>query len=417
MPLSTPESTTTEAPRAQGRGQWSLVWEQFCQDRLAVGGLVLVGLLFLAAMAAPLIANDKPLLMVIEGRWSSPALRDLFRPPTGQELVLDRLYDLALCWSVTAVLLGLSLSGVLRALRTPPALRRRLLAAGGVVLAAVWLVPFILVTSPLDKSDYRSQVRELRNADRGWALFAPIPYDPLEQLTSAGPLCPPNRQHLMGTDSVSRDVLARILYGARVSLSVGFVGVGIYVLIGVLIGAVAAYYGRWVDIILSRCIEIVMCFPTFLLILTIVAFLEQRSILNIMVVIGLTGWTGVARLVRGEVLRQKELDYVSAARALGLSDARIIVRHVLPNSLAPVLVSATFGVAGAILTESGLSFLGLGVQMPTPSWGQLLNEARNGVDTYWWLTVWPGVLIFFAVTVYNLVGEGLRDALDPRLRT
>jgi len=149
----------------------------------------------------------------------------------------------------------------------------------------------------------------------------------------------------------------------------------------------------------------------------IVAFLEQRSILNIMVVIGLTSWTGVARLVRGEVLRQKEMDYVSAARALGLGDARIILRHVLPNAMAPVLVSATFGVAGAILTESGLSFLGLGVQMPTPSWGQLLNEAREGVGTYWWLTIWPGVMIFFAVTIYNLVGEGLRDALDPRLRT
>ncbi len=417
MPSSTPESTMNESRAYAGRSQWALVWDQFRQDRLAVIGLVLVVLLFLAATAAPLIANDKPLLLVDGGGWSSPALRGLFRPPTGQELVLDRLFDLALCWGLSALVLGLLLDGLLRLVQAAARRRRRVLACGGVLLAAGWLVPFLSYVSPLDKTDYRSQAQALRASGQGWALFAPVPYDPIEQLADVGPLTPPNRTHLMGTDSVSRDVFARMVYGARVSLSVGFVGVAIYVLIGVILGAIAGYYGRWIDVVLSRFIEIVMCFPTFLLILTIVAFLEQRSILNIMVVIGLTSWTGVARLVRGEVLRQKEMDYVSAARALGLGDARIIFRHVLPNALAPVLVSATFGVAGAILTESGLSFLGLGVQMPTPSWGQLLNEARDGVGTYWWLTVWPGVLIFFAVTIYNLVGEGLRDALDPRLRT
>jgi peptide/nickel transport system permease protein len=402
---------------APGRSQGALVWDQFCQNRLAVTGLVLVVLLFLAATAAPLIANDKPLLLLDGGSWSSPALRNLFRPPTGQELVLDRLYDFALCWGLTALALGGPLVGLLRGLRLSPAARRRGLRCGGALLALAWLVPFVSYVSPLDKADWRGQVRDLRQAGRGWALFAPVPYDPIEQIAAAGPLSAPTREHLMGTDSVSRDVLARMVYGARVSLSVGFVGVAIYVVIGVVLGAIAGYYGRWIDFVLSRFIEIVMCFPTFLLILTIVAFLEQRSILNLMVVIGLTSWTGVARLMRGEVLRQREMDYVSAARALGLSDARIIFRHVLPNALAPVLVSATFGVAGAILIESGLSFLGLGVQMPTPSWGQLLNEARDGVATYWWLTLWPGVLIFFSVTIYNLVGEGLRDALDPRLRT
>jgi len=417
MPSSTHVSTTTEAARPAGRSQWSVVWDQFCQDRLAVLGLGLVVLLFLGAIAAPLLANDKPLLLVEQGRWSSPALHGLFRPPTGQELVLDRLFDLTLCWSLTALALGLPLAGLLRLVGLARPRRRRLMGLGGLLLALAWAVPFVSHNAPLDKSDYRGRVAALRAAGEGWAVFAPVPYDPIEQLADVGPLSPPSRRHLMGTDSVSRDVLARMVYGARVSLSVGFVGVAIYVLIGVLLGAIAAYYGGWVDVVLSRCIEIVMCFPTFLLILTIVAFLEQRSILNIMVVIGLTSWTGVARLVRGEVLRQKEMDYVSAARALGLGDARIILRHVLPNAMAPVLVSATFGVAGAILTESGLSFLGLGVQMPTPSWGQLLNEAREGVGTYWWLTIWPGVMIFFAVTIYNLVGEGLRDALDPRLRT
>ena len=417
MPSSTPASTTSEPQAAGGRSQVALVWDQFCQDRLAVIGLVLVGLLFLAAIAAPLIANDKPLLLVDRGHWSSPALRGLFQPPTGQELVLARLFDLTLCWGLSALLLGLPLAGLLRLGQTSARTRRRLRRGGGVLLALAWLVPFVSYVSPLDKTEYRDRVRQLRAAGRGWAVCAPVPYDPIEQLADSGPLRPPSRAHLMGTDSVSRDVCARLLYGARVSLSVGFVGVALYIAIGVVLGAIAAYYGRWVDFVLSRCIEIVMCFPTFLLILTVVAFLDQRSIFNIMIVIGLTGWTGVARLVRGEVLRQKEMDYVSAARALGLSAGRIIFRHVLPNALAPVLVSATFGVAGAILTESSLSFLGLGVQMPTPSWGQLLNEARDGVGTYWWLTVWPGFLIFFAVTVYNLVGEGLRDALDPRLRT
>ncbi|MBN2449629.1 MAG: ABC transporter permease [Lentisphaeria bacterium] len=399
-----------------GRSQWDLVWDQFRRDRVAMVGLCLVVVLFFVATAAPVITNGHPLLLCEDGQWSSPALRNLFAPPTGQELVLDRIYDFVLCWSLSAALLLLPVAGGLRLARCSPRLRRQVPRLGAGVLACVWLVPFLSYVAPLDKTDYRAKAARLTEEGRGWARFAMLPYGPIEQLPEVGPLRPPSRAHWMGTDGVSRDVFARVVYGARVSLSVGFVGVAIYILIGTILGAISAYYGGWVDVLLSRFIEIVMCFPTFLLILTIVAFLEKRSIFNIMVVIGLTGWTGVARLVRGEVLRQKQMDYVSAARALGMGNGRIIFRHVLPNSLAPVLVSATFGVAGAILTETGLSFLGLGVQMPTPSWGQLLNEARDGVGTYWWLTVWPGVLIFFSVTIYNLVGEGLRDALDPRLR-
>ncbi len=222
--------------------------------------------------------------------------------------------------------------------------------------------------------------------------------------------------HLLGTDNVGRDVLARVVHGGRVSLAVGFISVGIAACIGVMIGSCAGYFGGWVDIALSRFIEIIICFPSFFLILTIMAMLEKRSILNIMLVIGFTGWTGIARLIRGEVLKQRKLDYVASAQALGVRSGRVIFRHILPNAIAPVLVSISFGIAGAILTESGLSFLGFGVAPPTATWGQLLNQAREAPWLNWWLALFPGLIIFLSVTAYNLVGEGLRDALDPRLR-
>ena len=209
-------------------------------------------------------------------------------------------------------------------------------------------------------------------------------------------------------------MLVRVIHGARVSLSVGFLSVGVAVIIGLFVGSVSAYHGGWVDLLLQRVVEIVICFPTFLLILTIMAFVEKRSIFNVMLVIGLTGWTGVTRLVRGQMLSENAKDYVVAAHALGASSWRVMLRHLLPNSIAPVFVAITFGVAGAILTESGLSFLGFGVRPPTASWGELLNQAQAWPTGYWWLTVWPGVMIFVTVTVYNLVGEGLRDALDPQ---
>lgn len=222
--------------------------------------------------------------------------------------------------------------------------------------------------------------------------------------------------HFLGTDEAGRDVLVRMIHGARVSLAVGFVSVGLATLIGLVLGATAGYFGGWTDILISRVIEIMMCFPTFFLILTLIAVMEKRSILNIMVVIGITSWTGTARLIRGEVLKQKRLDYVASAQALGASSPRIIFRHILPNAIAPVLVGVSFGIAGAILTESGLSFIGFGVAPPTATWGELLNQGRNGPLINWWLVIFPGLLIFLSVTAYNLVGEGLRDAMDPRLK-
>ena len=228
-------------------------------------------------------------------------------------------------------------------------------------------------------------------------------------------LQPPGLEFPLGTDDLGRDVLVRILYGARISLLVGFVAVGIATSIGILLGALAGYYGRWIDSLIMRFVDIMLCFPAFFLILAVIAFLKP-SIWNIMIIIGLTSWMGVARLVRAEFLSLRERDFVLAAQAIGAKDARIIFRHILPNAISPVLVSATLGVAGAILTESALSFLGIGVQPPTPSWGNMLIAGKQTLGTAWWLSVFPGMAILITVLGYNLLGEGIRDAMDPRIK-
>ncbi len=247
------------------------------------------------------------------------------------------------------------------------------------------------------------------------ALLAPVLGQSPEYIDVSLQLSAPNAQHWFGTDDLGRDVLARILYGARISLLVGFVAVGIATLIGIVLGALAGYYGGIVDGLIMRFVDIMLCFPSFFLILAVIAFLEP-SIWNIMVIIGLTGWMGVARLVRAEFLSLREREFVQAVRVIGASDARIIFRHLLPNALSPVLVSATLGVGGAILTESALSFLGIGVQPPTPSWGNMLIVGKQTLGEAWWLSVFPGFAILITVLGYNLLGEGIRDALDPRLK-
>lgn len=247
------------------------------------------------------------------------------------------------------------------------------------------------------------------------SLLAPFisPYNPTA-IDVHNVLSPPSKAHPLGTDELGRDVLSRMIWGSRVSLKVGFVAVGIALLIGIIIGAIAGFYGGKVDAVLMRFVDIMLAFPTFFLILAVIAILEP-SIFTIMVVIGVTGWMDVARLVRAEFLTLKERDFVTAARALGASDVRLIFRHLLPNALSPVFVAATFGVAGAILIESGLSFLGLGVQPPNPSWGNILTAGKDNIEVAWWLSLYPGISILITVLSYNLVGEGLRDALDPRL--
>lgn len=280
-----------------------------------------------------------------------------------------------------------------------------------------WTFPalgdFPLIGEHFSYPQYReTEFRKLATQPGARLLLPPIPYSPTEyDLDNA--LSRPTDAHLMGTDDQGRDIASRMIYGARISLAVGFVAVAIYASLGIVIGSIAGFFGGWVDLAISRVIEIVMCFPTFFLILAVLAFVGP-SVFNIMIVIGLTGWTGIARLVRGEFLKLKNLDFVQSARALGYSFPRIIFRHILPNALSPVLVSVTFGIASAILVESSLSFLGFGVQPPTPSWGDILSQSREFMDIAWWLMFYPGVAIFITVTAFNLVGEGLQDAIDPR---
>lgn len=248
------------------------------------------------------------------------------------------------------------------------------------------------------------------------AVFAPAvaPYEPT-RIDTGAILCPPSSAHIFGTDTLGRDIFSRMVYGARISLAIGFIAVGIAVMVGIFFGAIAGYYGGKLDSLIMRFVDIMLCFPTIFLILAVIAFLEP-SIVNIMVIIGLTSWMGVARLVRAEVLTLKERDFIAVSKIMGGSDRWIITKHLVPNAIGPVLVSATLGIGGAILVESALSFLGIGVQPPTPSWGNILMDGKSTLGVAWWLTIFPGLVILATVLAYNLLGEGLRDILEPRIR-
>jgi peptide/nickel transport system permease protein len=330
---------------------WKMVSYHFKKRKLAVFGLWITIFLFFIAIFANLLACDRPILFYHQGNVYFPAF-------SGADKIGSFVWkDLR---------------------KTNPLIYQHV--GGKDEAIAIW---------PLVK-------------------YSPTEYNLLEYLA------PPDSRHWFGTDDSGRDVLSRMIHGSRISLSVGFVAVGIALIIGIFLGALAGYFGGWIDIVISRAIEIMLTIPTFFLIIAIIA-LKGSSIYNIMAVIGLTGWMGVARFVRAEFFKLKQLDFITALRALGASHRRIIFLHMLPNAMAPVLVSAVFGIAGAILTESSLSFLGFGVQPPTPSWGEILSQSRDYIEFAWWLTVFPGFAIFMSITAYNLVGEGLRDAMDPKL--
>ena len=269
------------------------------------------------------------------------------------------------------------------------ALRRNQLAVGGgaVVLLLVALAALAPVLAPWDPT--RPDIKKI--------------------------LAEPSRNHPLGTDQLGRDVFSRMLHGARVSLAVGFVSVGIATAIGIVLGALAGYNGGRIDGFIMRLVDLMLVFPRFFLLLAVLAFLRP-SIWTIMAVIGLTGWMGVTRLVRAEFLALKEREFVVWSQSVGASGFRVIWRHILPNAMAPVLVAMTLGIPAAILTESGLSFLGLGVQPPYATWGNILNEGKDTIEIGWWLSFYPGIAILVTVLAYNLLGEGIRDALDPRLR-
>ncbi len=243
------------------------------------------------------------------------------------------------------------------------------------------------------------------------------PYDPTEQGDRVQErLLPPSADHLLGTDRFARDVFSRIIYGSRISLLVGFLAMGLAVTLGTVVGAVAGYYGGWVDSVIMRFVDMMLSFPTLILIITVIALWRNQSIWIIITVIGLMSWMGVARLVRGQFMALKEREFFQAARALGAGSGRLIFRHLLPNSLTPIIVSATLRVGNTILLEASLSYLGLGVQPPTPSWGNIVYDTKGNLFTEWWMPLAAGMAIVVTVVGYNLLGDGLRDALDPRLR-
>ncbi len=254
-------------------------------------------------------------------------------------------------------------------------------------------------------------------------LLCPLlaPYDPNEipENLTLHRYQGPSLKHWWGTDGFGRDVLTRALYGSRISLSIGFIAVAIAITLGTFVGCVSGYYGGLVDGILMRLVDVLRIFPSMFLILTLLAVYQPKgtgAFWLVIAVLGLTGWMGVSRLVRGQILSLKEEEFIQAAKALGLGDFRIIFRHILPNVMAPIIIAATLRIGGVILTEAALSFLGLGIQPPTPTWGNIINAGRNNLLDTWWISTFPGLAIVLTVVSYNLIGDGLRDALDPKLR-
>lgn len=346
------------------RGFWGEAWLRFRRRKLAMVALAFVIFMALVAVLAPAIAGTKPIVCRYKGelyfpamgyfnpRWENPIFtRDKFR----------RIYP-------------------------------KNLKAKDPESWAIW--PLV----------YQDPYRRVR-ADE-W---------PGQPENPSGDEGEPNRYNWFGTTQTGVDVFAQMVHGTTIALLVGFVSMGIAAAIGIVVGATAGYFRGWVDMLISRVIELVMCIPALVLILALLAVLEKPTIWHMMAVLGVTGWTSIARLARAEFLKLRESEFVAAARALGANHRRIMFRHLLPNSLAPLLVPITFGIAGAILTESGLSFLGFGAPPPNPSWGTLLNAGRTNLNL-WWLVVFPGGAIFLTVLTYNLIGEGLQEATDPRLR-
>jgi peptide/nickel transport system permease protein len=365
------------------------IWRHFRADRFARNGLRVVVLLFIIAALAPFLANSHAIIRVAGGRTTYPIFasmepiewRFLLFVPIGLVIYYGR------GWYFQR--------------------------AGRNTVFLIWLIAMIefglyLIHPINDPTNDRYR-------EATYKLMPLIPYSPIE--STPDQFAPPSLKHLCGTDSTGRDIAARMIHGARTSLSIGFIAQSISLLVGVSLGGMAGFYRGWIDIGVCRFIEVMDCFPPLLLILVAISlFASQNNMFYIMAVIGLTSWTGLARLVRGQFLQLGSQPFPQAARALGASDFRIIVRHLLPNSLGPIMVSATFGVASAILIESSLSFLGFGMQAPTPSWGDILSDARRYMDFAWWLAFFPSLAILTTIMAYNFVGEGLRDAVDPRLK-
>jgi len=410
--MSQPLLPDVAPPQDQTFGD--IVWLQFKKNRVAYFSLWGLGALFVLATTAPLVALGRPFIWNIGEGFSSPWLtgifdRNYFENPVDiffNMLLVMVLPITAIAYARHRHILRLSLD---KRPRRAKVLKELRIGAGLIFVCFV----AILVNPHAEPYTQYADIAEAR-AEAGEdvsAFFPPVKY--MFRKTGFKSLSRPSATHWLGVDESTWDVAVRILYGTRISLTIGIIAVAIYMTIGIILGALAGFYAGKVDIIIQRLIEIVMSIPALIIILVLVAFLEKPSIFHIMLVIGLVRWTGVARLVRGEFYRLRGQDFVTSAIALGYPPQRIIFGHILPNAMGPVLVAATFGVAGAILLESTLSFLGLG-DLSAPSWGQTLSEGYS--SGAWHLILAPGFAIFITVSLLNLVGEGLRDALDPKMR-
>ena len=406
---------TTETPRRTSYAV--LVWDELAKNRIALAGVWCIVAMFLVAICAPVLSLDQPFVWNAGHGWSSP-----FFPALFNRLLFENSVDIF--FNLLLVLSPAYLALYFLAFRSERLKHRRgrallwLLALHLLIFAAVAPKRLGPLDNPLYRSasvvSYRAEAERLETAGRPALAVFPLHRYGYRETNPEESVKPPSRRHWLGTDTEGRDVLARMIYGTRISLTIGVVAVAVYVAIGVVLGALAGYFGGWVDTVISRLIEVMICFPSFFLILMLAALVQERSIFHVMLIIGVTSWTGVARLVRAEFLKHKGLEYAQAALALGIPKRRVIFGHILPNAIAPVLVSATFGIASAILIESSLSFLGIG-DLTVASWGETLDAGR--VEGKLWLILAPGFAIFFVVTVFNLVGEGLRDALDPKQKT
>jgi peptide/nickel transport system permease protein len=363
-PVEQVTPTASDAPMAMSLGFWGEAWRQFRKRRLAMLAVWYVGFLTVVAFCAPLIAGTKPIICKYKGSIYFPAMGYYWPSWENPVFAKDKF--------------------------------RRV---------------------------YPKNLKE-KDPD-SWAIWPLVYQDPYRRVRDdewpgrpgnpTGDDGRPSQVNWFGTTQQGLDVFAVMVHGTMIALLVGIVSEGIAASIGITFGALAGYFGGWVDTLLGRVLEVVMCVPSLILILALIAIIDKATIWHIMIVIGVTGWTGIARLTRAEFLRLRETEFVAAARALGAGPVRIIFRYILPNALAPILVPISFGIASAILIESGLSFLGFGPPPPNPSWGTLLNAGRQNLQL-WWLTWFPGLGVFFAVLAYNLIGEGLQEATDPRLK-
>lgn len=406
---------TEKAPRAEFKSYGDIVWEQFQKYPLAYYSLYGIFALFVIAIIAPVLALNVPFYVNVTDATAGIEPGTYF--PWFLALFDANFFESGVDIFFNFLLFGLPANIALwflyrRTLDESDAKHYKTARRNFVLISSVvLLVAAIAIYFYAYRQPYVDWVT-IAAVDNASAVFPPFEFSYRDVDLNSVEL-DPSWKHWLGTDREGRDVFTRLLYGTRISLTIGVVAVAIYVTIGIVLGSLAGYFGSWVDMIVLRLIEVMICFPTLFLILTLRGFIDNPSIFHIMIIIGVTSWPRIARLVRGEFLRLKNQEFVQAAKALGLLERKIIFRHVLPNALGPLFVAATFGVAGAILIEATLSFLGLG-SATTPSWGQILTTGRQ--TGQYALILAPGFAIFVTVSLLNLLGDGVRDAIDPKLR-